>query len=141
MDCCDLVYYFGEGFLLTVWSQGRATQPAGTEDTGWLQHDTEATRSGRVREGDGGVRRKTRFVVSLRLPSTSSSLLYFNFSPLCLTKLELCSSIHPSVPPFSLPPLSALSRARSLSQTDTATLLDVSFLLACPNKGAQSCET
>ncbi|KAK1886415.1 Ecotin [Dissostichus eleginoides] len=41
--CCDPVYYFGWGFLLAVWSWGRSAQPAGTEDTGWPQPDTEAT--------------------------------------------------------------------------------------------------
>lgn len=52
MDCCDLVYYFGWGFLLTVWSWGRPAQPAVTEDTGWLQPDREATWSEREREAD-----------------------------------------------------------------------------------------
>ena len=41
--CCDPVYYFGLGFLLAVWSWGRSAQPAGAEDSGWPQLDTEAT--------------------------------------------------------------------------------------------------
>lgn len=51
--CCDPVYYFGEGFLLAVWSWGRSAQPAGTEDTGWPQLDTEAKWPERERETDG----------------------------------------------------------------------------------------
>lgn len=50
--CCDPVYYFGWGFLLAVWSWGRSTQPAGTEDSGWPQPDTEATWPEKERQGD-----------------------------------------------------------------------------------------
>lgn len=61
--CCDPVYYFGWGFLLAVWSWGRSAQPAGTEDSGWPQPDTEATWPETERQGDRvkrarGVRRK-----------------------------------------------------------------------------------
>lgn len=51
----DPVYYFGLGFLLTVWSWGRSAQRA---DTGWPQLDTEATWLQRSRE-EGEPKRKS----------------------------------------------------------------------------------
>lgn len=145
-------YYFGWGFLLTVWSWGKSAQPAGSEDAGWLQPDTEATWSERgevyKKRGSQEFGLSSTFLVLSRFSlfpllspcfsCPSSLILHFSLTRQTSTK---ALSLRPSIRLFSLPSPPLLFFFFSSSQTDTATLLDVSFSLACPNKGAQSCET
>lgn len=127
---------------------GRSAQRA---DTGWPQLDTEATWLQRSRE-EGEPKRKSekaRNVAELFLALPLS----FIFRPLLPHRCLLSSwsmlfsfQLHPEQTSTSTSSISLCTdppppRRSFLRQTDRATLLDVSFLLACRNKGAQSCET
>lgn len=123
-----------------------------SEDTGWPKLHTEATwpqRKEGEREHEREKRRRDGAELCLRSPSkVSYSGPFFLIGVFCpvgvvavfiLGKLQL--QPHPSLSASTPPPTHPTPPWPLFPQTDTSTLLDVSFLLACRNKGAQSCET
>lgn len=110
-------------------SSTEATCPQRSREEGELEHKSE--------EGEECRRAfpssPSKFLLPRRcLLSSRSGLFSLQLQPEQTSTSTSSISLRTSPPP---PP------RRSFPQTDTATLLDVSFLPACRNKGAQSCET